>query len=324
MLSVFLIASGLSLFAPSALAFDHFDIEPLMSFILSDWNDSGDVSDSTISCISSADTNSKNPNRRDLAYPYTIKISSLDGSDYSLYLNGNNSAASNAVIAISLSHKDVLVPTSDETLSHDTYDSHTHLGQFRECETAGNNSQIGINISASELETKVPGDYIGHFRISGIGGESGSATDFEDFIVTITLGMAAPMVRITGMDDVSLGSFNGSGDLVADENFCVYASETTYRISINSNSQDAGGNFFINGVTSGDSIPVSLYFADNGRGPGITAVLNTPVVGSGDSSYEFCQGGSNATMTFIVQEQDMREASTGDYLETFTFLVQPE
>jgi hypothetical protein len=295
------------------------EIEPLALFNLGVWDDSGDVSETQVSCIAS--TNDANGN----IYPYWVKVTPSGASgDFKLYLNGDTSSSGNSVMTIRFYHRDRVNPVPFEQLSSDNYESHSHDGATVDCLNNGDNSELKVEILASEFVSKNPGYYEGNFVLNGMGGSNGNKYDSQSFSVSITVQGSASQVKISGLDDVSFGAYSGTGDLQANETFCVYSTNSTYRLSISADSQDSNGNFFLPGAITGDDIPVSITFVDSVGGSGVIDVFNTAVSGSGNSDSETCAGSENATLTFAMDEQSLRSSSSGDYLETFIIMVEPE
>ena len=295
------------------------DVEPISSFDLGTWSDEGDVFDSQIFCVASVNTG----NGR--IYPYWVKVTSLDVSGaFTLYRNGNSGSADNSKVTVNIYHRDVIDSTTYEQLYPDIFETHAHDGEIQNCLARGDNSELKIEIAAAELDSKIVGDYVGNFVLTGMGGVNGNQLDSSNFSVTINIDGAAQQVKVSGLNDVSFGTYDGSGDRQVNERFCVYSTTGAYRMLVSSVSQDSSGNFYLPSVSSGDNIPVTVSFIDSVGGPGTISVLNAPISGFGDSNSENCLGSENTTLTFSMNEQSLRSASSGDYMETFTVLVEPE
>ena len=295
------------------------EVEPLALFNLGVWDDSGDVSETQVTCIAS--TNGSKGN----IYPYWVKVTPSGASgEFKLYLNGDTSSSGNSVMTVGFYHRDRVDPVPFEQLSSDNYESHSHDGATVDCLNNGDNSELKVEISASEFGSKNPGYYEGNFVLTGMGGSNANEYDSQNFGVSIAVQSSASQVKISGLDDVSFGAYSGTGDLLADETFCVYSNNSAYRLSVSADSQDSNGNFFLPGTTTGDNIPVSITFIDSVGGSGVIDVFNSVVSGSGNSDSETCSGLDNATLTFAMDEQSLRSSSSGDYVETFIIMVEPE
>lgn len=306
---------------------DHLEVRTIPDANFGLWAQAGSVSTRVLSCISSASDDSPNP-RGFFAWqmPYQVKVTSQGGApDFYLYLDGDTYNTGNRRIGISLSHRDVNDGGIFEILGHDTYDSHNHVGSFRNCVRDGDNSELRINIDANELNAKVSGFYTGTFRLTAIGGLWGSATDSDLFSVSITI-QSKPEVMISALDDMGLGAHSGLGDLYAEENFCIYSSSGagSYNMWVSSTNQDGGGNFYLANGGGLGQIPYQLDFADNASGPGTTRVGLNTLTGFGNSADPYCSGGNNATLSVFIREQDLQQAKSGAYTDILVILVEPQ
>lgn len=314
-------------FSPMANAADYMNVGNLRNLNLGTWTGAGSLSRSRVWCVASADSNSRNPGGGASTMPYQVMAEDRagPGGDFYLYLNDDTSATGNRRIRATVSHRDVLDGNSFEQLNHGSYDTHSHLGQFRDCRNNGNNSEMRAEISAAEMAGKLNGRYRGFFRLTGIGGESGSATDTDNFNIIVRI-QASPQVQISGLDNLNLGSHSGVGNINREENFCVYSTSASgsYNLSVSSSNQDGGGNFFLDGTAGQPPIPYNLFFIDSGTGPGSQAVGNGTLSGFGNSSDQFCNGANNATLSVSIQEAVLQQALSGSYTDTLVILVSPQ
>ncbi len=324
--SLFFIALIIPLVSQARFA-DHIEVRNIPDANFGLWTQSGSVSTRLRSCISSASDDSPNP-RGWFAWqmPYQVKIENLaNDSDFYLYLDGDTSNTGNRRIGFSFSHRDVLDGGAFEILGENVYDSHAHVGSFRNCLQGGDNSEIRINIDAHELGAKVSGSYSGSFQLTALGGVWGSATDSNTFSVSITI-QSRPQVMISGLDDLGMGSHSGMGNIYAEENFCVYSTSSagSYTMNITSPNQNGSGEFFlVNGSGLGE-IPYQLNFVDQGSGPGSTPVNLGTLSGFGSSGDPYCNGNNNTTLSVFIQESDLQMAKSGSYNDTLMILVEPQ
>ena len=310
--------AGLILMQPANAA-NTVDIGSIAAFDLGTWNDSGGITESQVFCVVSENSGNNK------VYPYWLKVTSLDASgNFALYRNGNPSSSAQSTLNVSFKHKDVVAATNFETLQPDDFESHAHDGGRTGCTTAGDNSELLVELTATELAAKLPGSYIGNFSLTAMGGVNANRLNSANFTVAITIQGAAAQVKISGLDDVNFGAYSGAGDLTADERFCVHSTTSSYRLSVSAASQDANGNFYLSGLSSGQGLPVALAFIDATGTSGTIPVLNAAISGIGDSLSENCSGSDNATLTFALNEQSLRRVATGDYAETFTIMIEPE
>ncbi len=142
--------------------------------------------------------------------------------------------------------------------------------------------------------------------------------------VDITLGVG-DRVQISGLNDITLGQWSGTGALTGDEELCVYSSTSKYRITI---SGANASNTFALSAGGSTTIPYSVSWADdpadatNGN-RGVTE--GSPLTGNvGDPNYYTCNGSINATLSISITEANLQAAAAGNYSDTLTINVSPE
>lgn len=132
-------------------------------------------------------------------------------------------------------------------------------------------------------------------------------------------------VRISGLEDIDLGSFGGSdtGDVEGEASFCVYVNgQGSYRLTPTS----ANGKKSFVMAGDGNEIEYTLKLAGTADGASVAA----PAV-HGSASNDFigsqflnCEDtGDNAQVRIEVAEQEIRQAATGNYSDTITLLLNP-
>ena len=309
--------------AVQAKTADYVAIGNFRAVDLGTWTGIGGLATSALVCVSSANDDSPNPPGSASTMPYRVKVNNGGAAGaFTVYLNGNTGAAANARINMSLLHADVIAGGSLEQLTEGVYDSHNHVGQFKNCRD-GDNAQLRVEISASELSGKQSGSYSGNFTLTAIGGSSGAATASTSFSISFIV-QATPEVQVSSLDNLALGSHGGAGSIYAEENFCVYSTSASgsYSLSVSSSNQDGSGNFFLSGAPG--RIAYDLYFADQASGPGTTKVGTGSLSGFGNSLDPGCNGQDNATLSISITEQDLQQARSGSYSDSLVILVAPQ
>jgi hypothetical protein len=287
---------------------------------------SGSLSTTINSCIASANEKDANPPSPPAqVYPYQASVENRNsGSGFYLYLNNDAANTGNSRITIEFEHRDTVSGTAFESLSEGVYDSHYHLGRFKNCLVTGNNSELRVSIPAANLINKVPGDYRGQFKLHAIGGTSGTKQHRKSFDVELTVQTAN--VRISGLDDMSFGTYVPDlGNVQLDEHFCVQslANNAGYRISVSSSNQDASGNFRLGNASATHFIPVDIFFAATGSGSGTQEVTDNAISALG-SPLTLCGGANNATISVQALQSDIVASPSGTYDDTLVVLVVPE
>ncbi len=323
LVAALLIGSTGAAFAACSGGKGELKIHPVPSLSLGTWDDAGTVATDNLFCIQSSKKKSTT-NSNDFC-PYEVEVRSSDGANqFYLYLDNDNSNTGDNRILVTLQHRDILDGNVYEILSEDVFESQSHYGQGKNCNQNGDNSQLRVEISGTELSGKTAGTYTGNFELRGEGGVNFKKKDDEDFSISINVSTSDPQVQISGLDDFVLGDFNGSGNVTASDSFCAYAESTGYRISVSGNNQDQAGNYFLSSAAGNNLLPVQLAYAANGTGPGTINLTGQNVTGLSGSSTIGCNDTNNATLTLSIDEQDLRSATSGTYTETLILLMEPE
>jgi len=288
------------------------------------WESSGTIATETTFCVASADTRSNNPRPSDSVCPYQISVEDFNGgAGFLLYLNGNTAAAADERLLAEISHKDIYQGDIYELLQHNVQETQTHDGMFKGCEGSPDNSYLKVQIDASEFTNVQPGSYSGTFQVNGLGGVGLATADSEVFSVAVTVASNDPNVQISRIDNIVLGSFNGTADMTADEAFCAYTESGGYRLTITAPNQDVSGNFFLAG-DNGDLLPFQVEFSQSVTSPAFVTVGSSSIIGLTGSTLLDCGNADNAVFRVSASEQDLRAASSGNYVETITILMEPE
>ncbi len=139
----------------------------------------------------------------------------------------------------------------------------------------------------------------------------GTSTGSLDVLVEI-----ADRVQISGLDDIDLGLYSGTGPLTGDDAFCIYRNGTgLYEVEITSENEDGGAFRMVSGT---NFINYSVTFN--------TASVSSgdEVSGTGDATSLTCGGSTNTTLAVTVAEAELQSAVSGNYADTITMVVSPE
>ena len=135
--------------------------------------------------------------------------------------------------------------------------------------------------------------------------------------VTLTIN---DQVQITGVDDITLGAFNGTDDLTGSTEFCVYRSGgDDYQMTIS-----AEGKTSLE-VATGDTIGFTARVdGDNNASDGaLIAHGGTSGTFTGSNALD-CNTTDNAALEVNFAAADLRTASAAtDYTATVVILVEP-
>ena len=130
-------------------------------------------------------------------------------------------------------------------------------------------------------------------------------------------------VQISGVSDIALGAWSGSGNLSGYTNFCVYRSGgDNYQLTATTDN----GAFAVTSATTGDTVPFSAKVDDSlDASAGQPLSYNTATAWAlvGSSSLT-CGGTDNAQLLVTFAQSDLQQASSAnDYQATVTIYVQP-
>jgi hypothetical protein len=133
----------------------------------------------------------------------------------------------------------------------------------------------------------------------------------------------ADRVQITGLDDIALGSYSGTGSLVGGSTFCVYRNGTgVYDLTVTSLNDDSGTFRATDGT---DFIAYSVEIDDSVVASNGVLVASgaaqTGLAGNGTSTS--CGGADNASLQVTFDELDLQAAPTGSFADVITLLVEP-
>jgi hypothetical protein len=124
-------------------------------------------------------------------------------------------------------------------------------------------------------------------------------------------------VQITKLDDLSFGSWGGTGNLEQTDQVCVYNTvDANYAVSASTPS----GFFRMN--DGGNVLPYEIRF--QGSSGGFVEIDNSPTgFTAANTTSANCGGGTNATLKITVTESALSGASPGNYSGTLSLLIEP-
>ena len=149
--------------------------------------------------------------------------------------------------------------------------------------------------------------------------------NFRKFVFGVVLVLASLItpsthadVKITAINDLSFGSYGGSGDLSSQDDICVYNSASqNYTVTVTSNN----GQYAL--ASGGNTIPFELRFKESG---GIFTQLTYGVASAfsgADTVSTSCGGLTNASYQVKILQGDLLSARPGSYSTTLTILISP-
>lgn len=244
--------------------------------------------------------------------PYDVTVTG--GSAQFELVSGANS------IPVSLSWQD-LRTSQTVTLSPGISTAQTNTGDTSGC-PGGNNGRLVAVVNNADIVAAAPGTYAAQMDVE-VANAGGGRSRFR---ARVTYELVVPdSIRVTQLNDVNLGTFDGVTDISMTESLCVFRrSGGTYAVVLTGSG--AGGAFHL---TNGPSaIPYSVTWND-GSGA-VAATAGTAITGRGNSYTldEYCAGGAsnNATLGVQMLASDILSlaSTTGVHAGVLTITVQPE
>jgi len=283
-------------------------IETLADVDFGDWEDAGSItSDSSSYCITARDGNKKKD------FKVSMSNAGSSSSTFDLYDLGGSGES------IAIGFEAFLVKngvTYQVTLSPGALNS-------QKGKEPCDNITLRTNIAESALTAATPGDYKGTFTLFAQIHNSSSHNDEEDFDVEVSV-VAATQVQISGLSTIVFETDpTSSGELTADETFCIHSTVGDYSISTQS-SVTSNGSFALQSVVGSEKLPIDVFFADNVTGASLQNAETGDVTGSGDSVSPNCSGVDNSMVRIVIADTDIRTSTSGDYAATLTLTVTPQ
>lgn len=137
------------------------------------------------------------------------------------------------------------------------------------------------------------------------------------FAQTPTPTPAPDLLRISGIDDVSFGTYTGNGGLTAEDSICIFNSaSSSYRITFSTST----GAF--NLASGANMLPFTLrYKAGGGSYQGMSYNSATQF-GSADTSSQLCGGSTNASYEVSMTQAQLLSVQPGAYSATITIVIE--
>ncbi len=182
------------------------------------------------------------------------------------------------------------------------------------------NARLLVAINEADLDTAFPGVYHRNFQIS-LSQDATKASPPNSITLNITVEVEIPdRVRISGLNDIFLGSFDGYNNLTATDQVCVFrASGGNYRVTLRGDGP--ANSFVLHGPQANDELTYRARWNDT------NVEADTPLDGQTAGRFggdTLCGGGSNASLNVQVDAADAILARAGDYRGVLTVIVEME
>lgn len=278
------------------------DVQPIGNVDFGIWDVTrGNVSASSDFCVASTAGASGNP--RD----YSVTAVPEVGAAFAV------TGAGGVTIPFTVTFTD-LVASASEALQPSVRTLRDNTGAAN---CAGmQNARVTVGFSSLDLAAAPAGYYMLRIQLSAQNnnGSAGSAL----FEVRVQL---PDQIRISGLDPIDLGAFDGVMSLSGSDDLCVYRNSGGAVYSLQVTGDGAAGEFAVsNGVSA---LPYAVEYDDGSGFAPVTA--GVPIAATGANTVAMdCGGGANATVRVLVNAADMSIAAPGAYVGTLTLMVAPQ
>lgn len=295
--------------APLAQA--QMDLSPLTVTRAVTWS-GADVIEQASFCVESfeeaPDKKSSNP------IPYAVNASIGGATTPFSLANG-----AGQTVAASLSWTDTAAG-STLTLAPGVPTANTQTGRLAGC-PGGNNGLLAISVAAAALGAAAPGTYSRTFSLEATNLGSGRSRRTANVTLSITI---PTVIRISDINDLVLGTFDGVNDLVASDSVCIYKNGGSL-YGITASGSGSGGAFTL---SNGASLaPYSVTWQDNVGNLVLAPGVQAGARGNAVTTSTTCNGGAsnNATFTVRITAADLMSAvQPGLYSGVLTLMVVPQ
>lgn len=263
----------------------------------------GNVSAADDFCVAAQLASSRKPG------PYAVRVTPLTSTVYEL----RGIVDPNAVIPLTITFQDLMDGISTPLVAA-TFSPREQTGVLP-C-SGVNNARLIATALASGIVAAPPGEYQGQFQFTGQSIPPRTQLS-RDFQVRLRV---AEMIRISGLDSIDLGAFDGVSNRQGEDDFCVYSNGLTGRYTVTGYGQGGDGAFQV--ASGAGTLPVQVEY-DDGSGfvpmaPGAVAPKQ-----NADRVSIDCVGGSTAHLRTTVEAADLRNAPAGTYTGEITLIVAP-
>lgn len=289
-------------------------VTPLADLNLGIWAPgNGQISASRDFCAVSVVGNRLTANNPNQLRPYGATVETLNGGGSGFRLDH---ASGNGSLQVALRLRD-LRTGSEETLAPNVGTATDKTGDELDCPGGGPNGRLTVVALAADLAGARAGVYAGQFTLEINGGSNGSDTASTTFMIRIEV---PDLVSISGLDDIALGLFPGSGDMQGSDNLCVYRNDPAGAYLVEASGQGAGNAFVV--AQNGSELPFAVDYSD-GNGWQTLTPGQALAAANANSTATDCGGARNASVRVRIEEAVLGSATPGNYAGRLTLTVAP-
>lgn len=303
------LARACLMLAAAAPALGQMDLSPLTVTNTVNWT-SGDVVQTASFCVESFE---EAPDKKSaVTTPYSVNASIGGGTAPFTLANG-----AGQTVPVSITWTDTIANTTT-TLSPGVTTPRTLTGRLAGC-PGGNNGLLTLTVLNANLGALPAGTYTRTFAVEASNVGSGRSRRTAN----VTLSVVIPaIIRISGIADLNLGTFNGTSNLSLADGVCIYRNGgSLYGVMATGNG--AGSSFRLaNGAVS---VPYTVTWQDTLGTVSLTSGVQANGRGNANVTSPTCGGVNNATFTVTVTAANLLTAlQPGAYGGVLTLMVIPQ
>lgn len=238
--------------------------------------------------------------------PYSIEAAGPFTLD-----NGSNS------IPVTLRWEDTS-SGQQQTLTANSTTAEIFAGAVRGC-PGGDNGTLSLGALASDIQAVSPGQYSRQFSFTAA--NSGKGKPLAKFTVSVEITIPNS-IQVTQIDDISLGTFDGSNNISRSDTICVYqANGGQYAVTLTGSG--SGGAFEL--ASGGSSVPYAVSWNDGNGAQTASPGIPLPGMVNSHNGDPQCNGGAsnNVTVSINVLANDMGAATAaGVHSGVLTIMVE--
>lgn len=304
LLAAFIMGAG-----PAALA--QIDIAPLTVTRTVNWT-GGDVSEQASFCVESFQEAPDKKSANSISYSLNVSI----GGAATPFTLANGAGQT---VPVTIAWTDVIAG-STTTLAPAVATPETQTGRLAGC-PGGNNGLLTLTVLNASLGGMPAGTYSRTFAVEVT--NSGSGRSRRTGNVTLSVVIPA-IIRVSNINDLVLGTFNGVSNMVASDTICIYRNGGTL-YGVTATGSGAAGAFT---VANGASLaPYTVTWQDNVGTVALEAGVQAASRGNANTVSTTCGGGAtdNATVTVTITAASLLGAmQPGLYSGVLTLMVIPQ
>jgi hypothetical protein len=131
-----------------------------------------------------------------------------------------------------------------------------------------------------------------------------------------------PLIMISNLGDINLGTYSGAGNLTGNDAFCVYRNGAgNYNITMNG---DGATNAYTLSDGGTNTLAYSVDFNNGGVNAMTTLTALTAQTGADTVDTDCSTGGDNVSVDVTVSNAALAAAPAGTYTGVLTMIVAPE